>query len=115
VVSGVSILGDAAVPGPAPLTVGKRGAAIEVATYVSQDPAKVTIDPATGVIDGADLALVSHVDLDGNANHVVAEVLADRQRPAAHQTVVEIHARLLEVSVAARRSSVAKAADRGAP
>ena len=88
----------------APNAAGGHGAAIEVATYVSKDPAQVAVDPRTGCITGARLVLLSHVDLDGSARHVVADLAeAGREVRAAQETVAEIHARLLEVSVAARR------------
>jgi hypothetical protein len=88
---------------PAPLAGDQRDVAVEVATYIAEDMARVAVDPWTGRITGARLALLSHMDLDGSARHVVADLAgAGRQRRAAQETVAEIHARLLEVSVAAR-------------
>jgi hypothetical protein len=79
--------------------------AIEVATYVSADPAEVAVDPATGRITGAELVLLSRVNLDGSASHVVADpATASPERRAAQGAVAEVHARLLEVSVAAQQA-----------
>ena len=79
-------------------------AGVEVATYVTRDPSRVEVDPASGRITGADLVLLSHVRLDGSARHVVTLPGVDE---AARTQVAEIHARLLEVSLAARRSGPA--------
>jgi hypothetical protein len=90
---------------PTALAAGGHGGSVEVATYVAEDPARVAVDPVTGRITGARLVLLSHMDLDGSARHVVADLAeAGRKGPAAQETVAEIHARLLEVSVAARQA-----------
>jgi hypothetical protein len=100
-------------PEPERATTADRGGAIEVATYVATDMDRVAVDPTTGRITGADLVLLSYVDLDGTANHVVADAwAADRVDVAAREAAAQIHARLLEVSLAARRVPVAQD-DRG--
>lgn len=89
--------------------------AIEVATYVSADLAGVAVDPATGRITGAELALLSRVNLDGSASHVVADpATASPERRAAQGAVAEVHARLLEVSVAAQQEWSSREAPGGA-
>jgi hypothetical protein len=99
-------------PWPARATEG----AIEVATYVSADLAQVAVDPASGRITGAELALLSHVNLDGSASHVVADpATASPEHRAAQEAVAGVHARLLEVSVAAQQAWSSREAAGGAP
>ena len=74
---------------------------VEIATYVTDDPGGVAYDPATGRITGARLALFSSVDLDGTAAHVVSTRAPDM---ANYPALEESHARLLEISIAARRA-----------
>jgi hypothetical protein len=74
---------------------------VEVATYVTDDPDGVAYDAATGRISGARLCIFSSVDLDGTAAHVTT-------RPAPggdDDALIALHARLVEISVAARRAS----------
>jgi hypothetical protein len=77
---------------------------LEVATYVADDPESVAVDAATGTLKGARLHLYSRIRPDGSATHVVARdtpfATGDAEREKA---VTEIHARLLEVSLAARQ------------
>jgi hypothetical protein len=77
---------------------------VEIATYGAEDPAAVGHDPATGRITGARLLILSRVALDGTASHVVGHDVAavDAPRWAA---LVDLHARLIEVSLAARRAT----------
>jgi hypothetical protein len=95
-------------PQPAPLR-----APVEVATYVTDDPAGVACDEATGRITGARLYLHSYVDLDGTARHVVTGASSAAPQPSGegagnHEALV-VHARMLEVSLAARRELLADA------
>jgi hypothetical protein len=79
---------------------------IEVATFVTDDPDSVTFDPTSGRVQGARLHVSSRIRLDGNAEHVVTRpgpfASEDIERERA---VTELHARLLEVSLRARRGS----------
>ncbi len=79
---------------------------IEVATFVTDDPDAVSIDPTTGRVRGARLHVSSRIRLDGDAEHVVTRpgpfASDDSERERA---VTELHARLLEVSLLARRES----------
>jgi hypothetical protein len=87
-------------------------APVEVATYVTDDPAGVACDEATGRITGARLYLHSYVDLDGTARHVVTgaspPVPADGDA-LGDRGALAVHARMLEVSLAARRQLLADA------
>ena len=81
---------------------------VEVATYVTQDPSAVHVDPATGRITGARLALYSVVHTDGNAQHVVTTPLPGAAADDAEAVALkDLHARLLDVSLAAQRASTA--------
>lgn len=101
---------------PVPLATGGHGAAIEVATYVAEDLDRVSVEPGTGRVTGARLVLLSHVDRDGSARHVVADLAeAGQEARAAQETVAGIHARLLEVSVAAVRDRALPDDRDGAP
>jgi hypothetical protein len=74
---------------------------VEVATYVTDSPDGVDYDPVTGRITGARLCLYSNVDLDGTATHVTTT-----QAPGVetNDAVTALHARLLQISVSARRA-----------
>jgi hypothetical protein len=74
---------------------------VEVATYVTDDPDGVAYDPATGRITGARLCLFSSVDLDGTAVHVTTTQASDVEDD---DTLTTLHARLLEISIDARRA-----------
>jgi hypothetical protein len=74
---------------------------VEVATYITHDPDGVGYDPATGRITGAQLCLYSSVDLDGTAAHVTTEPAPGVQPSDA---LTALHARLLEISIDARRT-----------
>lgn len=101
---------------PAPLAAEGHGASVDVATYVAEDLTRVDVDPGTGRVTGARLVLLSHVDLDGSARHVVADVAeAGQEGRAAQESVAEIHARLLQVSVAARQDRARHEDGAGAP
>jgi len=77
---------------------------VEIATYLADDPATVDYDPATGRLTGGRAHLVSRVEPDGAATHVVAA--AHLTLPAAQRgALAELHARLVEVSVELRRKS----------
>ena len=103
-------------PEPVPLAAGGHGAAIEVATYVAEDLDRVSVEPGTGRVTGARLVLLSHVDRDGSARHVVADLAeAGQEARDAQETVAGIHARLLEVSVAASRDPTRPDDRDGAP
>jgi hypothetical protein len=90
------------------------GRPVEVATYVADDPAAVGFDMGTGRITGARLHVLSRMELDGNATHVVGPdhlAMPDaRQRDA----VVDLHARLIAASVAARTASQGSGGEEGA-
>ena len=92
---------EVVLPEPRP----RRQRPVDVATYVADDPAATGFDIATGRITGARLHVVSHVEQDGTATHVVGPdhlVMADdRQRNA----LVDLHARLIKVSLDARTTS----------
>jgi hypothetical protein len=98
---GAAVPAEVVVPEPRPR--GRRP--VEVATYVADDPAVAGFDIATGRITGARLHVVSHIEQDGTATHVVGPdhlVMADdRQRNA----LVDLHARLIRVSLDARTTS----------
>jgi hypothetical protein len=86
-------------------------APVEVATYVTDDPAGVACDEATGRITGARLYLHSYVDLDGTARHVVTRPSSAASPPGeggGHHDALVAHARMLEVSLAARRELLAQ-------
>jgi Peptidase family C25 len=74
---------------------------VEVATYVTDDPAGIAYDPATGRITGARLHLFSSVDLDGTAAHVATTRAQGTENDPALE---ELHARMLEISLATRRA-----------
>jgi hypothetical protein len=66
------------------------------------------VDPATGRITGARLALYSVVHTDGNAQHVVTTPLPGAAADDAEAVALkDLHARLLDVSLAAQRASTA--------
>jgi len=80
---------------------------------VTDDPGGVACDEATGRITGARLYLHSYVDLDGTARHVVTGASSAAPQPSGegagnHEALV-VHARMLEVSLAARRELLADA------
>ena len=88
------------------------GETVEVATYVTQDPSAVHVDPATGRITGARLALYSVVHTDGNAQHGTQHVVTTPLPGAAADdaeavALKDLHARLLDISLAAQRASTA--------
>jgi hypothetical protein len=92
--------------------VGSREAAewapaekqVEVATYVTDEAEAVTIDPSTGGIKGAKLFLYSRIGSDGRVEHVIARPSPFAEEDAYRErAVTEIHARLLEASLQARR------------
>jgi hypothetical protein len=90
-----------AAPCPTP---AQHSRAVEIATYLADDPAAVDYDPATGRLTGSPARLVSRVEPDGTATHVVAA--AHLTLPAAQRgALAELHARLVEVSVELRRKS----------
>jgi hypothetical protein len=79
---------------------------VEVATYVADDPASTGYDPTTGCITGAVPVVFSYVHHDGRATHVVRSTTSlggDRASSlidsAEREAVVELHTRLLEVSL----------------
>jgi hypothetical protein len=75
---------------------------VEIATHLADDPATVGYDPVTGRLTGARPHLVSRVELDGAATHVVGVehlTLPAEQRAA----LADVHARLIRVSVEIRR------------
>lgn len=128
----VVVLGDPAVrlrlpkvPGPAretarmaatapPAESVARSAELEVATYVTDDPEAVRIDPATGAILGARLHVYSRIRPDGSADHVVArESPFATDDPEREKAVTEIHARLLEVSLATRHTPAPSSDEKG--
>jgi hypothetical protein len=74
---------------------------VEVATYVTDDPGGVAYDPATGCITGARLHLFSSVDLDGTAAHVATTRAQGAENDYA---LAALHARMIEISLAARRA-----------
>jgi hypothetical protein len=76
-----------------------RSDPIEVATYTTDDPDGVAYDPATGRIGGARLCLLSRVDIDGTATHVTTTHGPGVQ---SDPTVAQLHARMVELSIAAR-------------
>ena len=79
---------------------------VEVATYVTDDPAGVAYDPATGRISGARLCLFSSVDLDGTAAHVTTtQGHGQAGGVEADDALTELHTRLLEISIDARRAA----------
>ena len=83
---------------------------VEVATYVTDDPAGVAYDPVTGRISGARLRLFSSVDLDGTAAHVTTvPVLGD------DDALTALHARLVEISIDARRAHQEPLPESGGP
>lgn len=84
-----------------------RSDPVEVATYATDDPAGVAIDPATGRISGATLRLFSSVDLDGTAAHVTTT----QARGGNDDALTALHARLVELSIEARRVSRGSSAD----
>ena len=97
------------------MTRRPEAGAVEVATYVTEDILRVELDPATGRITGAELALLSHVESDASATHVVCDpATASPERRAAQDAVAEIHTRLLDISMAARRARAARE-ERGDP
>ncbi len=59
-------------------------------------------DPATGRISGARLCLFSSVDLDGTAAHVTT---TQSRGVASDGALTTLHARLLEISIEARRAA----------
>lgn len=78
---------------------------IEVSTYVTDDPEAVSVDPATGRLEGAQLHVSSRIQVDGNADHVVTRPGPFAPQDAEREkSVTELHARLLEVSLTARRA-----------
>jgi hypothetical protein len=84
---------------------GSPAGELEVATYVTDDPDAVGVDPASGAIIGARLHLYSRVRADGSADHVVSrESPFATGDPEREKAVTEIHARLLEVSLAMRHT-----------
>ncbi|MBD0292538.1 MAG: hypothetical protein ICV70_03045 [Jiangellaceae bacterium] len=78
-----------------------RADPIEVATYVTDDPAGVAYDPQSGRITGARLQLFSSVDVDGTAAHVVTTRSTGDD---ADPVVADLHLRLVQLSVAARQA-----------
>jgi hypothetical protein len=121
------LLGDPAVrirqrvvpPSPARPTMAVTGGAVlsrqstrpetvEVATYVTDDPSSVDVDPTSGRITGARLALYSVVHMDGDAQHVVTTPLPGAGAEARTSLLTDIHSRLLDVSLSAQRAAVAE-------
>lgn len=82
---------------------------VEVATYVTDDPEGVEYDPVTGCIRGARLHLFSSVDLDGAAAHVVS---THGPGEDAERDLTDLHTRMVEVSIAARRAQLAEGGTR---
>lgn len=79
---------------------------VEVATYVADDPTSTGYDPAVGRISGAVPVALSHVHHDGRAAHVVRSATSRPGDPSSdpidrveREAVVELHARLLAVSL----------------
>ncbi len=89
-------------PGPRPRPPSRP---VEVATYVADDSTAVGFDDATGRITGGRLHVISRVEQDGTATHVVGRdhlaTVDDLQRRA----VLDLHARLLVLSLDARAAS----------
>ena len=83
---------------------------VEVATYLTDEPAGVSYDPVTGRIRGARLRLFSSVDLDGTAAHVTTvPVLGD------DDALTALHTRLVEISIDARRAHQEPLPESGGP
>jgi hypothetical protein len=91
----------------APVTLSpERADPVEIATYVTDDPDGVSYDPVTGRINGARLCLFSSVDLDGTAAHVTTRQVDWQARAEENDdALTTLHARLLEISIAARRAA----------
>jgi hypothetical protein len=73
------------------------------AAYVTDNPAGVARDGATGRITGARLHLHSYVDLDGTARHVVtgaSPVGARRRGSPRDRGALAVHGPMLEVGLA---------------
>lgn len=112
----VTAVGAVATPPQQPPTppAAPAGTEVEVATYVTDDPDSVSVDPATGTIHGARLYLRSRLRPDGGADHVVPKdnpfATSDLER---EKQVTEIHARLLEVTLATRHTTAPSSDERG--
>ena len=105
----VDIAASAICPQPRPPFAKET---VEVATYVTHDPAAVHVDPATGCITGARLALYSMVHTNGEAQHVVTTPLPGATADDDEATALaDLHTRLLDVSLTAQRASTAGGGD----
>jgi hypothetical protein len=79
---------------PAPTDV------VEVVTYVTDDVAATAYDPVTGRITGAVPVIYSYVEHDGRAAHVIRSAAGEAPiDPAERAAVVELHTRLVAVSL----------------
>jgi hypothetical protein len=98
---------SAAAPPPAsPLMQARpRPRAIEVMTYIADDPAAAAYDPATDRITGAVPVVFSRVEHDGRAAHVVRSARSaagdgpDPIDPGEREAVVALHIRLVAASL----------------
>lgn len=89
---------------PPPDAPATHGDDVEVATYVADDLDAVGVEATTGTLKGARLHIYSRIRPDGSATHVVSrDSPLATDDPQREKAVTEIHARLLEVSLAARQ------------